>query len=569
MRARIIPLFIVLWISALPCAEAATARTRLVVAIAVDQMRSDYLTRFEHLFLPPTQKGGAPGGFRYLMDKGAYFPYAQTGHTPNVTAVGHAAMLTGALPHLHGIVGNYWIDRDTNKDLYCVEDPKEKIVGKPGDETKAGKSPRQLLVTTVGDELKNAMGGKPLVATVAIKDRAAIIMGGHRADLAIWYGEKIKYYDRGANPAQWATSTYYVPEGKMLPAWLVKWNAYDYLSNQVPKMWTKLLPEKAYELSSETPPESVGSGRGLGPSFPHAIANAGAFTTSPWGSAYTLDTAIEVVKGMKLGSHDVPDMLGVSLSSFDALGHSFGPMSAEMQDATVRLDRSLAEFFGQLAHLVPGGLANVVFVLTADHGVQVNPAIAEKLRLPGGIYDGDTLAVTINAALKEKFGFDSEEKPVLKIEDQQVFFDHALIKKRKKDEGEVTRVAAAALREQNFIAFAFSKQELLSGAGAATKIAHKLAASVHSTRSGDVLFVPRPGYLQLEEHSTKGTGHEIALVHDASVPLIFAGAPFKAGRYADEASLIDLAPTLSAALGIIAPSGSEGKVLAHALRATP
>ncbi|MBI3543069.1 MAG: alkaline phosphatase family protein, partial [Deltaproteobacteria bacterium] len=289
-------------------AAVAAPRPKLVVLIAIDQFRGDYLARFESQYLAPTLPGGKPGGFRYLMEKGAVFPNAQTGHVPNTTAVGHATMLTGALPYLHGIVANYWFDQGLHEKFYAAYDADAQIVGgKGGDHT--GRSPRSLLVTTLGDEMKNAWGGKPRVVSIALKDRAAILMGGHRADLALWFDEAA---------ASWATSTYYAKD-KKLPEWVAAWNKTDYVATKSPKKWETLLPDSQYWASTPMPPEVLGDGRGLGPKFPHPIdGKLAPFLVSPWANAFTFDTALKAVAALKLGAGPTPDLLAVSLSAFDA-----------------------------------------------------------------------------------------------------------------------------------------------------------------------------------------------------------------------------------------------------------
>lgn len=497
------------------------------------------------------------------MNKGAYFVNAQTSHAPNVTGVGHAAMLTGALPYAHGIIANYWYDSALHDKLVCTYDPNHAIIGSTsGDRT--GRSPRNLLVTTVGDELKNAMGSKPIVATVSLKDRAAILMGGHRANIAIWYDSKAK---------QWVTSSYYLNE-KTLPQWLVKWSQFDYAAKKVPETWTKLLPEAAYQLSTPLPPDAIPKKileyRGLGKGFPYSLRNGpDIFLTSPWGNAYVLDTALEMIKNMHLGADEYPDLLGISLSSFDMLGHNFGPLSAEMQDTTVRLDRMLASFLESAGQLVPGGMKNVTLVLTADHGIPVPPLIAEKLKLPGGGYWPEEWQDKANAELRSRLKLGSSENPVIHFGENNVTLDHALLKKNDKDPVEAARILATWLRTAPFVIAAHAKVDLLEGRVPPTQASKKLAVSVHPLRSGDVVYATRFSFAEMPNQQLAGVDHESPGVQDASIPLIFVGSAFKAQRSYEMVSLNDLAPTLSALLGIIPPSGSEGKVLTSALKATP
>lgn len=550
-------LWSILWISAVLSfadeANAAPKKPRLVVLIAVDQLRSDYLTRFEHLFLAPKQSGGGVGGFRYLMSNGAYYQTALMPHALTVTGLGHAVMLTGSHPYLHGITAHRWFDYDEKKKTYCVLDKSVTPVGMAGDaKPDDGRSPRKLLVTTVGDEMKNAWGGKPIVAGVSLKDRSAILMAGHRADLAIWFDEASRGF---------VTSSYYQKDGK-LPAWLERWNKLDYIAKKVPEAWTKLLAEKEYWLSTPMPPETVAWAKETTKSFPHPIKNdAKAFVFTPWGNDLVLDTSLEAVKNMKLGADDIPDLLALSLSSFDAIGHNFGFMSAEMQDALVRADRALAGFLNALSRQVPGGLKNVALVLTGDHGIPVNHSMAEKLRLPGGAYWAGPIVEQANAHLRKTYSLGASDNVIIHFEETNIAFDHDLLRRKNKDSSEVARSLASWLRLQPFVAAAYARADLLEGRIPPTSYAKRLAIGTHPTRSGDVVIAARPGFAQLPNGTNVGADHETPGVQESSVPLIFAGPWFKPGRYSEEPSVADLAPTLSKVLGIVAPSGSQGKVL--------
>lgn len=546
----------VLWISALLSterAQAARQKPRLVVVIAVDQLRSDYLTRFEHLFLPAKQGGGSVGGFRYLMSNGAYFQTALMPHALNVTGLGHAVMLTGSYPYLHGITSHRWFEYAEKKKTYCVLDKNVTPVGSVNaPKADDGRSPKNLLVSTVGDEMKNAWGGRSLVAGVSLKDRSAILMAGHRADLAIWFDEASRGF---------VTSTYYAKGGK-LPTWLERWNKTDYIAKKVPETWTKLLPEKEYWLSTPMPPETVAWSKEVTKSFPHPIKNdAKAFVLSPWGNDLVFDTSLELARSMKFGADEVPDLLALSLSSFDAIGHNFGFMSEEMQDSIVRVDRALANFLNALARQVPGGLKNVAIILTGDHGITVNHSMAERLRLPGGAYWAGPITEQANAYLREKFSLSSGDNVIVHFEETNIAFDHDLLKRKNKDVAEVARALASWLRPLPFIAAAYAKADLLEGRVPPTPYAKRLAISTHPTRSADVVFAARPGFAHLPDKTNIGVDHETPSVQESSVPLIFAGPWFKSGRFADEPSMADLAPTLSKVLGLVAPSGSQGQVI--------
>ncbi|MEW6057569.1 MAG: alkaline phosphatase family protein [Bdellovibrionota bacterium] len=559
---KIFFLWIILWISGSAEAKAellSNPPARLVVTIVVDQLRSDYLTKYGSLLLPAKQ-GSKPGGFRYLTDNGAYFKNAQTGHAINITGLGHAAVATGAPPSLHGIIAHRWFEESLGDAVYCMEDQSSPLVHTSElpaklSELGRGRSPKNLQVSTFADELKNATAGRAKVAGVSLKDRSAILLGGHRADLALWYEELAQ---------AWITSKYYVEK---TPLWLQEWNKYDYLEKRVPQTWTKLLPEKAYSLSYTLEPQMIGKTLGLGEQFPHPIQKKLVpFLISPWGNAYILDTALEVTKNLGLGKDAAPDFLGVSLSSFDALGHRFDPNSPQMLDAFVRLDRMLADFFAKLDALVPGGIENVVFVLTADHGVSPAPIFSKAQRLPGDWYSDVEGLSLANKAMRAKLDLGENENPVVFWGETHLFLNRPLLAKKKVDLDHASRLLAKWLRSQPFVVEAYAKTDVLEGRTQGTEISQKLARTTHTQRSGDGVFAARPGFLQVPQASTGGTEHENPTVQDSSIPIVFKGKPFRKLQSWDRITLSEIAPTLSAAFGIIAPSGAEGKVLGQALK---
>lgn len=547
---------------------------KLIVVISIDQFRSDYLTRFEHLFIKPGDKKYPNAGFRYFMDQGAYFMRAHTAHAANMTGPGHAAMLTGAVPALHGIVSNYWFDPALMKGVYCVQDPASPVLNGKGGfiEGGSGRSPKQLLTTTVGDELKSLFGGKPKLVSVAFKDRAAILMAGHRADAVVWFDEK---------NGQWTTSKYYAETGA-LPKWLETWNADfgSFLKKEVPDSWEKLLPKDAYKLSSALSDKFVGYShasvdlKNFGKTFPHRFANKKSdFFYSPWGVHYTLQTALEAVRQYKLGTNSAPDMLTISLSSHDYVGHMFSSMSEEMQDMTIREDRFLAQFLDELFKMVPGGKENIIFALSADHGA--NTALIDyqkELKLPGAPYFLDDLSAQATAFLRKSKLWVSTEEPVAYVIDGNLYFNHAMIKNKGTSLLEMSQAVAGWLREQPFIAEAYAKADIYAGKTAHTVFSQKLAKNLHPLRSGDVVFASRPSFTQFTGKAVddvEGLDHESISPQDGGIPIVLVGKPFVKKRFWDDVVISDLAPTLSAALGILAPSGSEGRILSQAMRPQP
>ncbi len=538
-------------------AGAAPVRPKLVVLISIDQFRADYLMRFDDLFLPPAAKNGSVGGFRYLMEKGAYHTDAHHDHYPLVTGVGHSVHLTGAPPYKTGIVGNEWFDRDLNAERYCVSDTKSPLVGADDPNGKDGISPATLRVSTVGDELKMATGGQGKVWAVALKDRAAVLMAGHLADGVLWFDD-----ETGA----WISSRYYRKDGTF-PAWVSDWNALKKVDAFFGKNWElSVPPEKLTRLW--TPDNASASPRnGLGATFPHPVkgdlqqpgpAFYAAFTGTPFANGYTLDTAQEIIQQEKLGQDAIPDILAINLSSNDYIGHSFGPDSAEVLDVTVQTDAALSRFFNFLAKSVSGGLANVTIVVTADHGVA--PVVAELQK--AGFNAGAT-QVTKDALQKALAAELGPGDWVQDVVEDNVYLNLQTISTKKVSYTRAEDVAAGYLRQQPGIYAVYTRSQLLDGQMLDNDISQRVSRSFHPKVSGELILVPDPYWVP---GRLTGATHGAPYAYDTSVPLLLAGAGIKPGRYTQRVSTLDIAPTLSDLLGILQPSGCEGHVLSLALK---
>ena len=538
-------------------AGAAPVRPKLVVLISIDQFRADYQTRFDDLFLPPTAKNGTVGGFRYLMEKGAYHTDAHHDHFPLVTGVGHSVHLTGAPPYKSGIVANDWFDRDLNAERYCVSDTKSPLVGAADPDGKLGISPSTLRVSTVGDELKMATGGQAKVWAVATKDRAAVLMAGHLADGVLWLDDQT-----GA----WISSRYYRKDGT-LPPWVSDLNAAKKVDAFFGKNWELSVPPAALKRLWTPDNASVGPRPGLGTTFPHPVnggleqpgpAFYGAFLSTPFANGYTLDTAEEIVKQEKLGQDAIPDILAINLSANDYIGHGFGPDSAEVLDVTVQTDLRLSRFFNFLAKNVQGGLANVTIVVTADHGVA--PIVAEMQK--AGFNAG---ATQVNKDAVQK-ALAAELGPgdwVQAIVDDNVYLNLQTISTKKISYTRAEDVAAGFLRQQPGIYAVYTRSQLLDGQMLDNDISQRVARSFHPKVSGELIMVSDPYWVP---GRTTGATHGTPYAYDTSVPLLLAGAGIKPGRYTERVSTLDIAPTLSDLLGILQPSGCEGHVLSQALK---
>lgn len=546
---RISRLLLTLLILANLAAPGVAAPPRLIVAILVDQLRYDYLERFYDQF--------SEGGFRRLIDGGAFMTFAHHDYSPTVTGPGHASFLSGAPPSVHGIIGNDWLDKRTLKITNCVSDP---AVDGVGTRTGDGKrSPRNFIGNTFADELRLRFQSK--VVGVSLKDRGAILPAGRRPAGAYWFDSAT---------GNFVTSTYYRTD---LPAWVRDFNERKRPAEFVGKTWTRLLAPAAYPWQDE----ALGEGNMPGekaPVFDHVVnpSPTEGFETivpTPFGDQLLTEFALAALAGENLGTGAAPDMLCISFSSLDAAGHRFGPYSQEVQDMVLRLDRDLATLFGQIDARI--GLANVAIVLTADHGVAPTPEFAAEQGFDAERFDGISIAGDLLSKLIARFG---EGKLLLtpRIIDGTLHFNHEVLREK--------HIAAAdlagfirdwALDTGKFQA-AFTREQLLDGR-APGALGQRVLNGFHPERSGDIVLVPKPFIVP---YPTKtGTTHGSPWSYDTHVPVLFHGAPFKPGRYADAFNITDIAPTLCAALGINEPAGSIGKPMtgilnpSHASGSTP
>ncbi|HEX9945373.1 MAG TPA: alkaline phosphatase family protein [Thermoanaerobaculia bacterium] len=543
-------------------AGAAPVRPRLVVLISIDQFRADYQTRFYDLYLPSESKGGV-GGFRWLMERGAYHTDAHHDHYPLLTGPGHSIHFTGAPPYKTGIVGNDWFDRDLNEERYCVRDTKSPLVGAPDPDGKRGVSAITLRVSTVGDELKMATGGHAKVWGLALKDRAAVLMAGHLADGVLWYDDQT-----GA----WISSRYYRKDGT-LPKWVSDWNGQKKIDAFFGKYWTLSVPASALD-RLWTPDNKFASdpsklGKSFGPNghkIDGGLTQPGpvfykAFTYTPYANDYVLDTARELIRQEKLGQDETPDILALNLSTNDYIGHAYGPDSAEVLDVTVQTDRQLSRFFQFLNKAVPGGLQSVTVVLTADHGVAPIAEAAREAGFTAGLYDEKALAEAAEKALDEALGAGDWSKS---LSEANFYLNLDELKAKRIAPERAEEIAAAALRAQPGIYNAYTRSQILGGRMLDNDVAQRVARSFHPKVSGDVLIVPEPFWVP--DYAATGATHGTPYAYDTSVPLLLAGKGIKPGRYTRRVSTLDIASTLSDLLGVLQPSGCEGRVLSEALK---
>jgi predicted AlkP superfamily pyrophosphatase or phosphodiesterase len=532
--------------AAAPAAKEA-AQPKLVVVLVVDGLPNEQVLRYRHQF--------GQGGFRRLLEQGASFNNAHQAHGITVTAVGHAAVLTGAYPYQHGIIGNNWVDPLTKKQVYCTEDTAHTYIGeetKPSD----GTSPANLRVDTLGDQLRYASGDRAKVITVAGKDRGAILLAGKT-------GTAYMYMDKTGN---FASSTYYMPSH---PAWVQTYQANRPQDRYYGKSWTPLLADSAYaqDAGDEFYPARAGVRNRLPMLYASDSGKPDAayylrLKTGPALDELTLDFARAAVEGENLGRNPagVPDLLGVSLSAHDYVNHSFGPESKMSHDHLQQLDRLLARFFSFLDQRV--GMDNVLVVLTADHGFTNVPEFAAARKLDARRLDGKKMVAALNEHLTAKFGAD---KLVAAYSLPNIQLDYAQIDQRGLKRADVENAAASYLGALNGIAHVYTRTQMASGALPATRLSMLMQRAWNEQLSGDVMVVTKPFWYF--GSGTSGSSHGTPYAYDSNVPLILMGKRWIApGAYGQYAEVADIAPTLAHLLRLRQPAASEGRVLTESVR---
>ena len=512
------------------------SRPKLVVGLVVDQMRWDYLYRYQSNY-------GKDGFVRLLREgfscENTFIPYV-----PTYTAPGHACVYTGSVPAINGIVGNDWYDYASNKNMYCTEDSSVNTVGS---NSVLGKmSPKNMLTTTVTDELRLATNFKNKVIGVSIKDRGAILPAGHAANAAYWFDD---------TNGRWISSTYYQSE---LPNWLVKFNDNNWVEKAMAKDWDLLLPIGKYTQSSN---DNKGYESNIigetSPTFPHRLSQIkksinSAFKYTPFASTYTFDMAKEVISQERMGAGNITDMLTVSISSTDYTGHNFGPNSLEVEDTYLRLDRDIADFLKFLDAKV--GKGNYLLFLTADHAVAHVPGFAKENNIPAGNFSSSTLTQGLKNELKSKFGTDSM---FVKIQNNQLYLDESIFNSGDERSVKIEQTILQFLTRQPYITNAFTIKNVYKAAIPHT-IKEMVINGYNAKRSGQIGFVTLPGYLGI---GNTGTSHGSWYPYDSHIPLVWFGKNIKPGKTNKETYMTDIAPTLAALLNIQMPNGSVGKVI--------
>ncbi|MFB9292934.1 alkaline phosphatase PafA [Persicitalea jodogahamensis] len=515
------------------------ARPKMVVGIVVDQMRYDYLYRFYDKY--------GEGGLKRLMNEGFncrnnHYPYALT-----VTAAGHSAVYTGSVPAINGIVGNEWFDPIVGQSVYCAEDSTVTTVGSSN--ASAGKmSPKNLLTSTITDQLQIGTNFRSKTVGIAIKDRGAILPAGHAATGAYWFDAKT---------GNWITSTFYTNE---LPKWVQDMNDKKLPAAYMKEGWKTLLPLDQYVESTpdDKPYETKMAGNKTS-AFPYNFGENGfgQVASTPFGNTITKDMAIAAIKGENMGKGQQTDFLAVSFSSPDYVGHAFGPNSIEAEDIYLRLDREFAEFFAFLDSWT--GKGNYTVFLTADHGVMDVPGFWTEHRLPAGLLNTGDMNSTLKQALEGAFG---KGDYIRANDNYQLYLNKTTLKDKKIEVEDVYEVVREALLPLSGVADVINLKDL--GESHLNSFQLELYKNgTNAKRSGDIQIVLQPGWFA---GRSTGTTHGSPYNYDTHVPLLFYGWGIPKGETLRRTSIADIAPTVAALLHILAPSGTVGNPIPEALK---
>lgn len=511
-------------------------RPKLVVGIVVDQMRQEYLLRFYDKF--------GEDGFKRLMNQGFMARNAHYNYIPTYTGPGHASVYTGTTPATHGIIANDWYSRELKRTVYCAEDTTVSAVG--GSEGAGQISPRNMLSSTITDQLKMTTQGRSKVIGISIKDRGSALPAGHRADAAYWYD---------GSTGEMMTSTFYMEE---LPSWVQQFNKQKLPAKYLSQTWNPLLPLEEYTASTADDSEyEVRFSDDRPSTFPYELKELnknsnsyGLLSTTPFGNTLVVDFAKAALAAESLGQGAETDFLAVSFSSTDYVGHAFGAQSVELEDTYLRLDRDLADLLNTLDEQV--GEGNYLVFLTADHAVVDVPKLLVDTNMPGGYLNVSKISTIIEQELKDKYG----DGKWIEHASSQLLLDHQLIEDKGVELEEIQDFVADRLMDfkgikETFTATTMRKFEYTRGQRKLLQMGYNFQ------RSGDVLFTIEPGFLNSSR--MQGTSHGTGYNYDTHVPMLFYGWGIKAGESVQYHRITDIAPTLSMLLNITLPDGANGQ----------
>jgi predicted AlkP superfamily pyrophosphatase or phosphodiesterase len=554
--------FTQLFLGMLFSAGCLAAEPRLVLQITVDQLRGDLPTRYYERL--------GKGGFRYLWETGIVYRDAHHAHANTETIVGHTTLATGTHPSIHGMIGNLWFDRESGQTTYNVEDPDYRLLTRGADidaDTEIdptqraakteGRSPAAILVTTFADELRSGSGGRSKAIGVSIKDRGAISMAGH-SGTAYWFSKA---------SGEFVTSDYYL---ERYPEWVKQWNAKHLPQRYAGTSWNLLHQQQDYLFGGSDDREWETDVGGFGRVFPHPYGDGGSpyyttlLTLSPAGDEITLDFAKTALTSEQLGQDNITDYLSISFSSTDYVGHVFGPSSLEAEDNLLRLDRTLAALFTFIDQQV--GLDKTLIVLSADHGGPDSPGYLNSLGIPAGYVDPDSWEKEAAIErIRSRFGI--EGKLIEKYDHPYLYLGSGIAANPDIDREALEQAIVDELSRFPGISLAISSAAMRRGNAPETDLHRAVLNNFHPKRSGDIFLVFEPNWFINDfDGLTVAATHGSPWRYDSYVPIVFAGAGLQAEAVSRKVHTVDIAPTLSAFLGVKAPSGARGEVLTEVLK---
>lgn len=510
----------------------------------VDQMRWDFLYRFYERY--------GSGGFKRMLNEGFSAENTYINYLPSVTGAGHSTVYTGSVPAIHGIAGNDFIIQATGKTVYCTEDSTVSTVG--SSTVDAGRmSPRNMLTTSMTDELRMATNFRSKVIAIASKDRGSILPGGHTANAAYWYD--------GAT-GNWITSTYYM---NALPAWVSNFNAQKYPEKYLKQDWNTLYPVNTYIQSTkdDTPYEGKFAGTDS-PTFPFktsamASRGFGLITSTPHGSSLTIDLAKAAIENEQLGADAITDFLAISVSSPDYIGHQFGPNSIEVEDTYLRLDRDLATFFTYLDTKV--GKGNYTVFLTADHAVQRNANYMRDNKMPAGIFQTTAIMQELNKVLESEFKI--KGAAVRSFSNYTVSLNYPAIDAGKSNLSDVKKKIIEFLQKTEGVAYAVDMDEAQT-ANIPENYRERIINGYNRERSGVIQIVLKPAWYS--GSAATGATHGTLSPDDTHIPFVLMGWGIKHGKTNALYNMTDIAPTITGLLRIQEPNGNIGKAVTEAYK---
>ncbi len=518
----------------------AQQRPKLVVGIVVDQMKMEYLYRFSDDF--------TPNGFKRLMGNGYTYQNMHFNYMPTYTGPGHASIYTGTTPATHGIVGNDWFNRSLGKEMYCTDDATVKTIG-DGTVEEGKMSPKNLLSTTITDELRLETNFKGKVIGISLKDRGAILPAGHFANWAFWYSKT------GA----FISSTFY---GEKLPEWVTEFNGEKRFMPYINKGWDLLKPAATYDesLADDNPYEGK-LYKSVAPVFPYNLKDmydkndAGVLRSTPFGNDLLAEFAMKAIEKEELGKDNSTDFLTVSFSSTDYVGHLMGPRSMELQDTYLRLDQTIADFLTYLDKTV--GKDNYLLFLTADHAGAENVSYLKDHKYAVNNIDPKEIVKGLKKYSQDTFGDDL----VLNYSNFNLYFNKEIIKNKGLELLKVKQSFKDYLMTQVQIKRVYSEEEILASTGNDFYL-NFIANGYDPSQNGDLVLLDKPGNI---EYSGTGTSHGTPYSYDTHVPAIFYGWHIKHGETHERKVITQIAPTIAQLIKIPFPNGTEANVLLEIL----